>query len=946
MMPSMPPLETKASQHDTSYDPSALKPGQCHPYLWKACACCFGGNMFGRRVEDGGNVHIAIDGNLHHRHQISGGNGVPFHKSERFLSKEYVDDTKVPDEAINACQSSYQAAQGDEKSASLKMFDENGLMALVCRHDIPLFFAFIDTPGKQQKYGVALLEKLYSMLSEHAMVLALYDVACVLERSAQMYEFFSDSIASRLSFATSSRLHKIIPIERRCTKAHHVWLLDRQANALTIDHRDGLGMWIQHRLYRNVHRKEAEAEVTIEESGHSRPYLQRQWEQQKVAQTSKCAHAPSHLKKELDKVLQLQTEIDTIQASIQAAAKASAAILKSLMKTHQKLREKADTLYSSLKIPNHFPELRSIPFEYLHLLFLAHDLKIDIQKQAVGSFFEWDRLDLAAGGAHNSIGTKIHQITRKAIKKHVPALQSALHKYNRYCETLNKLHKPTYSIPPPKPLPTNLKDLRENSDLYEDVWIIQIDTEAAPAWLVDDGVRKGIRAFAEELFGLEVALKQENVSRYHTFLRQRRKRLLQLKTRWANPLAPISHFNKAQSLVYQALSQHSTPSPLISLPPSSSSTQTSTVSLTTKTELSNIVDDIEEEVKTAEELYLEDMMAMNDGDSSDGSDEGETDLLAGAEAPDDSDCSDTESDGKDGHDKELDMGMKLNEAEETQVQTDEKMAEMRVEIADEVKAEMEDEVMMEMMETEIEMKVETIELQWRQLSNLNLDQYLILYLEGFVFNPVQGTRMVNQVFYSTTRSQQIVIRNDTLCRLDSLTRWLDDTTVNDCAALLQKILPQDHSQPSVVHTQNCAIFSSYLMTIEDDEDKLWRNTCRTSYWQKSTWILPIHDEPTKHWVLAFIKPNASEIHLFDSFGSKTRWENWVPHIFENVQRLLKLANNHGNEVVACCSHWVAIPSSVDRCQINTHDCGVWVLSGIAAVLCGFDIPDAKDLDMA
>lgn len=43
-------------------------------------------------------------------------------------------------------------------------FDDRGIMALVCRHDIPLFFANIDTPGEQQKYGVALLEHLFSLI--------------------------------------------------------------------------------------------------------------------------------------------------------------------------------------------------------------------------------------------------------------------------------------------------------------------------------------------------------------------------------------------------------------------------------------------------------------------------------------------------------------------------------------------------------------------------------------------------------------------------------------------------------------------------------------------------------------------------------------------------------------------------------------------------------------
>lgn len=59
-------------------------------------------------------------------------------------------------------------------------------MALLCRHDIPLFFANIDTPGEQQKYAVALIEHFFSFLPPNATVAVLYDVGCVVDRSANL----------------------------------------------------------------------------------------------------------------------------------------------------------------------------------------------------------------------------------------------------------------------------------------------------------------------------------------------------------------------------------------------------------------------------------------------------------------------------------------------------------------------------------------------------------------------------------------------------------------------------------------------------------------------------------------------------------------------------------------------------------------------------------------
>ena len=125
------------------------------------------------------------------------------YEPQRFISKDYVNTVglridnarkqkgkkrtlKLADEVIDACKDSYHAAKGDEDKAATKHCDSTGLMLLVCRHDIPLFLADIDTPGEQQKYAVSLIEYLLRMVPAHANVVVLYDVGCVLDRSLQM----------------------------------------------------------------------------------------------------------------------------------------------------------------------------------------------------------------------------------------------------------------------------------------------------------------------------------------------------------------------------------------------------------------------------------------------------------------------------------------------------------------------------------------------------------------------------------------------------------------------------------------------------------------------------------------------------------------------------------------------------------------------------------------
>jgi hypothetical protein len=116
------------------------------------------------------------------------------------LTKEYVDKVGeeietarkqppkkrkplVPDEAIDSCEDSHEAGSGSNIKTSFEHFDDGGVMALVCRHDIPLFLANIDTPGEQQKYAFALIKHLFSLIPPTATVKVLYDVGCVVDRS-------------------------------------------------------------------------------------------------------------------------------------------------------------------------------------------------------------------------------------------------------------------------------------------------------------------------------------------------------------------------------------------------------------------------------------------------------------------------------------------------------------------------------------------------------------------------------------------------------------------------------------------------------------------------------------------------------------------------------------------------------------------------------------------
>ncbi|KIO03681.1 hypothetical protein M404DRAFT_54211, partial [Pisolithus tinctorius Marx 270] len=58
-----------------------------------------------------------------------------------------------------------------------------------------------------------------------------------------------------------------------------------------------------------------------------------------------------------------------------------------------------------------------------------------------------------------------------------------------------------------------------------------------------------------------------------------------------------------------------------------------------------------------------------------------------------------------------------------------------------------------------------------------------------------------------------------------------------------------------------------------EDNVLWRNISWTWYWEKTMWILPIHQpSPVGHWVLCVIKFPSKQLLLFDSLAEQKPWK--------------------------------------------------------------------------
>ncbi|KAJ7916234.1 hypothetical protein B0H13DRAFT_2231663 [Mycena leptocephala] len=539
-----------------------LTPGRADQILRERCPACFGLEMWGQPLKEGGDIQLGGDGCFSYRHLKSAGDGPISYTPDYFIPKEKMIKVKtrldaaknklpakvkpaIPQEALDACESSWEAVNEKKQKADPQRYDASGIFAITCCHSQVLFLCNIDTPGEQQQYIVAGLEVVQEHLPLQATILQNYDVGCLTDHSCNLFPLLTPGLRERVSFAINamhayghqwvcqlvynprmrpgcgltdgegveriwSRIRKLIPITRNQWPAlnsrqnsRRIWMIDLYMLFINAEGLTNLGTWLQRQEAKNIAPRLANARKMLRDCCVPPSELRSEWAAQKAAQSSLRAHAPARLKRELDKVLALQVQIDTVETSIlevkstitgdDSAGAQTRNILLRLQATHQALSDQAEALYASLNISSAFPELQHLPLEFVRTLLMMRDLKMNIRKHAVRSFQEWEMLDRAVSGRREPLGTKLYQMTRKAITRRQPALTRALKKFNGYCARLEELRPPRCNIPIPAALPTTLDGLRSDPSLYQDVWI-QSSNKPVPRWLEDHDVRDGIRS--------------------------------------------------------------------------------------------------------------------------------------------------------------------------------------------------------------------------------------------------------------------------------------------------------------------------------------------------------------------------------------------------------------------------------------------------------------------
>ncbi|KAF7322488.1 hypothetical protein HMN09_00027200 [Mycena chlorophos] len=119
---------------------------------------------------------------------------------------------------------------------------------------------------------------------------------------------------------------------------------------------------------------------------------------------------------------------------------------------------------------------------------------------------------------------------------------------------------------------------------------------------------------------------------------------------------------------------------------------------------------------------------------------------------------------------------------------------------------------------------------------------------------------------------------------------------------------------------------------------LWHHWAPTTYWSRPLWIIPIHCRTQQHWVLAVVSVEEKLIFVYDSFAELNAWESDLEDIMTLISKMMLLASQHEHPISTKDPQgsWETYPLfQGSPQQHNTHDCGVWVLCMIAAILRGF-----------
>ncbi|KAJ7080149.1 hypothetical protein B0H15DRAFT_953635 [Mycena belliarum] len=456
---------------------------------------------------------------------------------------------RLPTSTLDACESSFTAANENREKASAQFFEDTAIMGMICRHDRVLWLVNMHSAGEKQFNVFALVEQLFQEIPRDIRVGLLYDVACGLERSCRRWGFLERYI-DRLEFAVSvfhafghewacqliyhprkrggfgftngegcerfwHSISHLIANLRICGYHNRIYTLDMQ-----IEHADEaslkrLGEWIRRRHMHSAE-KRRDAEKILAECGKPIALLRAQWALQVEAQTKPL---PRRTKKKgedaVNAVLLLRSSVKTRKTQVADLRREfldavmdeepDAPLRKIAFESASEALAKAQSQLSNKEAALGVTERQSLnglgKSQYMQLRMNARALKRRLRDRLRARKFELDRVERSFRRLVNE--EKLYTHTESAVKRREPTISKVNADYNKLCREMSSLvaqgKAPRGAVAPVEIPAKGVWKLDVDDAVWEDVGLDDDQTRATepPLWLSDEKVRTGIKAMLE-----------------------------------------------------------------------------------------------------------------------------------------------------------------------------------------------------------------------------------------------------------------------------------------------------------------------------------------------------------------------------------------------------------------------------------------------------------------
>ncbi|KAK0518952.1 hypothetical protein OC834_007549, partial [Tilletia horrida] len=248
---------------------------------------------------------VSIDGNFSQkrkkRHNISSRQALP---PRRFLSQRQVDKAEsdlsiarlVDGKGHHQCSAKVVAGDPEAAKGAMGPHDITGVMGLCCRHDVPLIFCDITSPGERHHYAIALLQCLFrAMRGVLHHVGVMYDIGCrfapnpsiksVLSKDIEitwtipLFHVYGHTLACRVQFSPRrvdgmgwtdgegmervwSGVSSLVASARSMSQVSRRFHLEERLEHLAVTRRRTLARWITVKTAR-IHEIQTEALKTL-----------------------------------------------------------------------------------------------------------------------------------------------------------------------------------------------------------------------------------------------------------------------------------------------------------------------------------------------------------------------------------------------------------------------------------------------------------------------------------------------------------------------------------------------------------------------------------------------------------------------------------------------------------------------------------------------------------